>query len=347
MDRDSARDLLIMNIEGSGQPGTRWFSGFSGTTSVLIQTKDKKLLLTDGRYLEQVKKESPGWEIIPVDRSGYLNAVKKLLKKLNVKKITLDSARTSYDVILGLSDFEIIPKPNVLQELRITKTQDQVAKIKAAAKIAMDAFAKLQITADMTERHAATELAYLMRKGGADGMAFDTIVVSGIRTALPHGKPTNKIIASGELVTIDFGCFKDGYACDITRTIALGEVSPKLREIYKVVREAQERGCNAIKAGVTGREVDAVCREYIASRGYGEYFLHGTGHGLGMEVHELPYINHSNDKPLPAGAVITCEPGIYIEGLGGARIEDDLVVTQTGSENLTIDSKELKVLPIR
>ena len=329
------KNFLLLNIESSGQPGTRYLSKFSGSSSVLIKTPTRKIILTDGRYTDQARLEAPEWEVRTIDRSGYLANVIATLKELKIAKIELDSERTSHELVRRLSDFEIIAKPNFLQELRITKAEDQVAKIKASAQVAISAFTKLHIKAGMTERQVATELEYLMRREGADGIAFDTIVVSGTRTALPHGKPTDKTLANGELVTIDFGCFKDGYACDITRTIALGEVSPKLREIYDVVHEAQARGCKAIKAGITGREVDAVCRDYITERGYGEYFIHGTGHGLGMEVHELPYINHSNDTPLPVGAVITCEPGIYIEGLGGVRIEDDLVVTVEGSINLT------------
>ncbi len=346
-----SKAFVVLNIESSGQPGTRWLSGFSGTSSAIIVTTNHRILLTDGRYASQALQESSDWERFVIDRSGIVKALAKKLTALDIQRISIDSTRTSHDMITELAhlipDSTIIPSPNTLHEMRLVKTSIEVSLIQKANAIAIHAFKNLleTIRSGMTERQLAYELEYLMKKAGADGIAFDTICISGERTALPHGKPSDKAITKGDLITFDFGAIVGGYCSDITRTIALEEPSTQLLEIYAVVREAHERGCKAVRAGMTGRDIDAVCRDYIASKGYGEYFLHSTGHGLGMEVHELPNINYANDTPLPAGAVITCEPGIYIEGLGGVRIEDDLLVTQAGSVNLTASlSKKLMVL---
>lgn len=340
--------FVVYNIEYSGQPGTQWLSGFSGSSSVLIMTAQHKILLTDGRYTNQAKLEAPAWDIVTIDRGGYIESSVAIIKKLKVQKIAVDSTRTSYDAMLALSAHVAVKAmPQVLQTWRIIKTKREIACIQRAIDTAIRAFEALLPTmrVGMTERQCAARLEYLMKQEGADAIAFDTICVSGIRTALPHGTPSDRKIKKGELITVDFGAVVDGYCSDITRTITLSEPPPKLRKIYEIVREAQELGCNAIKAGVTGRAVDATVRDHIARKGYGKYFLHGTGHGLGMEVHELPYINHSNAMPLDVGAIVTCEPGIYIDGVGGVRIEDDLIVTKTGSRNLTKRlSKELVVV---
>ena len=184
-----------------------------------------------------------------------------------------------------------------------------------------------------------------MAEEGAEGIAFPTIVASGKNGALPHARPSDKKIKSGELVTIDFGACFHGYVSDMTRTIAIGKISTRLKKIYEAVRKAQELGCTKAKAGVTGRQIDAVCRDYLTKQGLGKYFAHSTGHGIGMEVHELPIVSSYSDTLLIEGSVITCEPGVYIPNVGGVRIEDALVLTKGGNTNLSKSlSKELLTL---
>ncbi len=183
-----------------------------------------------------------------------------------------------------------------------------------------------------------------MRKQGAVSSSFDIIVASGVRSALPHGVASEKTIESGELVTLDFGAYYEGYCSDITRTLAVGNISDELKTIYETVRVAQQLGIDGIKPGMTGKEADALTRDYIKEKGYGDYFGHSTGHGLGMEVHEAPGLSMASDVPLQPGMVVTVEPGIYIPGVGGTRIEDDILITETGNERLNYSSKELIIL---
>lgn len=183
-----------------------------------------------------------------------------------------------------------------------------------------------------------------MRKAGATSSSFDTIVASGHRSALPHGVASDKVIESGDIVTMDYGCYYNGYVSDITRTVAVGEPDAKLKDIYNIVLEAQLRGMAGFKPGITGRQADAITRDYITEKGYGEYFGHSTGHGIGLEVHEGPGLSMKSDIILEPGMVVTCEPGIYIPGLGGVRIEDDTLITDTHNEALTHSTKELIIL---
>lgn len=195
--------------------------------------------------------------------------------------------------------------------------------------------------AGVSEKELAVALERKMVDLGASKKSFETILLSGANGSLPHGKPSDKKLQNGELVTVDFGCYFEKYASDMTRTFAVGDIDEKLSEIYNVVLEAQKRGIKAVKAGVSGYDVDKVCRDYITEAGYGEYFGHGTGHGLGIDVHEDISVSPKSKHILEVGNVITIEPGIYISGIGGVRIEDDVVVTENGCEVLNKSPKEL------
>ncbi|MBI4095089.1 MAG: aminopeptidase P family protein [Candidatus Liptonbacteria bacterium] len=340
--------FLLLNHELSGQPGTRYLSGFSGSESILVITESEKFILADGRYFLQAQEECPDFQLVKVERFSHLEALAKVCRASSLKTVVIDGARTSYHSVSKLSevihDVVIISKNDVLQEIRAVKDDAEIMELQRAARIACGAFERFlpYLREGLTEKELAVKLEFLMKEGGAEQVAFEVIVASGANGAKPHGKPTEKKIKRGELITFDFGCFSNGYASDMTRTVALGNVSPALAKIYEVTKTAQELGCKAAKAGITGKELDAVCRDYIATKGYGEYFLHSAGHGLGMEVHELPYVSSKNEKPLPENAVVTIEPGIYIEGLGGVRIEDSLVLKRNGNINLSEKiSKEL------
>jgi len=349
--KENASAFLIVNHEYSGQPGTHYLSGFSGSESILVITETEETIFTDGRYFAQIKEECANCTLVPFERFSPIKQLVSFLGKSAPQKILLDSSRTTFDIVEQLKEnlkgVDVKGVRNILQEIRITKEDEEVKAIQEATNIAATAFEKLltQIKEGQTEIELACKLEALMREGGADKISFDTIVVSGVNGAKPHGKPSSKAIEKGELITFDFGCFKDGYASDTTRTIALGEPAPKLKEIYEVVKESQELGCQKARAGMTGGELDAICRNYIKEKGYGEYFLHSTGHGLGMEVHELPYVSGSHNAPLLENSVITIEPGIYIEGLGGVRIEDAVLLKKDGIQNLSHSlSKELIII---
>jgi len=343
--------FLVFNHELSGQPGTKYLSGFSGTESVLLIAENGRFIFTDGRYFSQAKEGCPDFELVPTGRSLFWEELEKICRKLDLKKIIFDSVRTNYGQVSRLKErmgnVSIIGVENILQKIRVVKDEAELEQIQQAVSISTKSFNELLsfIKEGVTENELSWKLETLMRENGAEKISFALIVASGQNGAKPHARATNKKVAKGELITFDFGCFYNGYASDITRTVALGNVSDKLAEIYETVKTAQELGCKAVKAGISGSEIDKICRDYISSKGYGEYFLHGTGHGAGMEVHELPYVSASNKEPLPENSVITVEPGIYIEGIGGVRIEDTVAVKKDGSINMSGGfSKELIVL---
>jgi Xaa-Pro aminopeptidase len=227
----------------------------------------------------------------------------------------------------------------------MVKNEKEVAKMSQAAEITDQVYQKILkvVKSGMSEKDLAKLILTFFEELGADGLSFDIIVVSGKNGALPHGQPSNKIIQEGELITVDFGCKYQGYCSDFTRTFAISgkEINPKLKEIYQVVKEAQWQGIQAVKAGIKCKEIDKIVRDYIQQKGYGEYFIHSTGHGLGIEVHEQPYVSSQDNTILQPGMVITIEPGIYIPDFGGVRIEDDVLVTATGYQLLTKSSREL------
>lgn len=348
---NGADAFLLFNHEYSGQPGTKYISGFSGSESVLILSKKGNFIFTDGRYFSQVREECPDFKLMPRERFSFAIEFEKINKELGLKKVLVDTARTKYSSVLkfneAFKEVSIIGSESILQKLRVVKDDTEISKIEKANEIAKKSFKEFlpEIKEGITEKELVWKLEKIMRENGAEKISFDTIVASGENGAKPHAKPSDKKIAKGELITIDFGCYFDGYASDITRTVALGEVSGKLRDIYEVVMVSQGMGLATAKAGISGFEIDKICRDYLSGKGYGEYFLHGTGHGLGMEVHELPYVSAGNKESLPENSVITVEPGIYIEGVGGVRIEDDVVLKKGGNINLSGElSRDLIVL---
>ena len=331
----------LPNHEKSGQPATRYLSGFTGSDSHLLVTKNKAYLLTDGRYLVAARKEAPDCAILDVAKQRLSELLKKILPKTGKRVILIDGSVTYFSLVEKIK--EKIPNVKIenvdglLKELRRVKTSAEIALLKKAADISCTAFEKLLpfIKAGVTEKWLARKLTDLLLDCGAEGISFEPIVASGKNAALPHAKPTDKKLARGELVIIDFGATYKGYISDMTRTVAVGKISPRLMRIYETVKESQEKGCETVRAGVPARTVDSACREVLNKVGFAKYFSYATGHGIGMEVHELPIISPKQERKLEAGEVITCEPGVHIKGLGGVRIEDSLVVTKRGVINLT------------
>jgi len=326
----------------------RYITGFTGTAGVAIVTQDKAVFITDFRYTQQAQKEISGFEIVQHTKP-IMEEVGLQLEKMGVKSVGFekdDMSYAMYEVYRKAVKSELVPVSGLIEKIRLIKTEQEIKIIKAAADIADAAFNHIitYISPGKTELEVSNELEFFMRKQGASSSSFDIIVASGLRSALPHGVATDKIIEKGDFVTLDFGALYNGYVSDLTRTIAVGEPSEQLKEIYQIVLEAQLKSLDEIKAGMTGIQADAVARDHIKSKGYGDAFGHSLGHGIGLEVHEGPGLSFRSETVLEPGMVITIEPGIYVPGVGGVRIEDDTVVTATGNEKLTHSTKELLIL---
>ncbi|GGE73778.1 M24 family metallopeptidase [Priestia taiwanensis] len=326
----------------------RYMTGFTGTAGVALVSKEEAVFITDFRYTEQAAKEIANFEIIKHEGS-IVEEVAKQAKRMGITQLGFEQSHVTYATFKSYEesiDTNLVPVSGVIEKLRLIKNPSEIKILKEAAEIADAAFKHILtfIRPGVTEIEVSNELEFFMRKNGATSSSFDIIVASGYRSALPHGVATDKVIEQGDMVTLDFGAYYKGYISDITRTVAIGEPDPKLREIYNTVLEAQLRGMKELKAGMTGREADALTRDVISEKGYGEYFGHSTGHGIGMEVHEGPSLASKSDLVLEPNMVVTVEPGIYIAGLGGVRIEDDTVITEDGNEVLTHSPKELIIL---
>lgn len=340
--------LLEKNLDGiliNSPYNRRYVTGFTGTAGAALITKDAAIFITDFRYSNQAQEQATDFTIIEHEQL-LIDEIAKQVKKLQVKQLGFEADHTtfaSYELYEEQLETKLLPVSGMIESLRQIKTPDELQVLQDAAKIADDAFEHILsfIKPGVKEIDIANELEFFMRRQGATSSSFDTIVASGWRSALPHGVASEKEIQNGELVTMDFGALYKGYCSDITRTVAVGEISDELKEIYDTVLAAQIAGVDQIKAGMTGKEADSMTRDIINEKGYGEYFGHSTGHGIGLEVHEGPSLSQRSDTKLEANMVVTVEPGIYIPKLGGCRIEDDIVITETGNKRLTNARKEL------
>ncbi|MBQ9572679.1 MAG: aminopeptidase P family protein [Acidaminococcaceae bacterium] len=321
----------------------RYLTGFTGDSGILYADDRIAVLVTDGRYVDQARSELKYCRVQEY-RGNIWETVAGLAGAH--QKIGFDGDAYTYEEAKALK--AVLPETTEmisvgLRVLRLIKDERELENLWQASKIADGAFERLlkEIKAGMTEKELAARLEYYMRSLGSEGVSFDTIVASGHRSALPHGAPTDKVVEVGDFVTFDFGAMYNGYHSDTTRTVVMGMANSWHREIYTVVQEAQYRGMKAARPGITGKELDAEIRDYIESRGYGRYFTHGLGHGVGLEIHELPNINSKSDIPLQEGMVFSIEPGVYIQGRGGVRIEDTVVLTKEGVHSLTTLKKTL------
>ncbi|MCC5467720.1 M24 family metallopeptidase [Pelosinus sp. Bkl1] len=321
-----------------------YFSGFSGSAGILLISNHSNLLLTDFRYIEQATMQATQYEIVRYHTVGKTLA--EMINKLGVFQIGFESDFVTYDghqeLINNLHSVNLVPVQ--LDALRMVKDENEIASIKKAVEIADNAFSRIVsfIKPGMTEQEVALELEYYMRKFGAEKPAFDTIMASGRRGALPHGRASEKIIELGDFVTMDFGAVYQGYHSDITRTICMGKATAKQKEIYEIVLAAQLAGVQAVAPGKIGKDVDTVSRNIIIDAGFGEFFGHGLGHGLGLNIHEEPRLSPANiHTVLLRNMVVTVEPGIYLPDWGGVRIEDTVLVSDEGCQILTASSKQL------
>lgn len=332
----------------TSQYNLRYVSHFTGTTGLAVITQDEAFFMTDFRYTQQAAEQAQGFKIIRNVGPVFLE-VKKIAEQKGINTLGFEDAYMSfrsYEELEGLVDCDLVPASGVIEELREIKEESELALIKKACEIADAGFRYIldYIKPGVSEIEIANKLDFHMRELGATGVSFDTIVASGFRSAMPHGVASHKRIERGDFVTLDFGCYYEGYVSDMTRTVSVGEPDAKLKEIYQVVLDAQLRVNAQARAGMTGVEVDRIARDYITEKGYGEYFGHSNGHGIGLEIHEGPNTSQRATKVLVPGNVITNEPGIYLDGLGGVRIEDDLIITANGNEIITHSPKELLIL---
>ncbi|MEQ6376475.1 Xaa-Pro peptidase family protein [Bacillaceae bacterium S4-13-56] len=346
--RQALKDNDIEAIMITSDKNRRYITGFTGTAGVVLITSEQALLLTDFRYTEQATSQAKDFTVIE-HKGPIMKEVSDQLTQLDVQRVGFEKDHmtySQYEIYNREIKAELVPVSGVIEKLRLIKTKDEITILKDAARIADQAFEHIlsYIKPGIPEIDISNELEFFMRKKGATSSSFDIIVASGYRSALPHGVASEKRIQSGELVTLDFGALYKGYCSDITRTVAVGEIDSKLKEIYDTVLEAQLRGMAGLKAGISGVEADALTRDYIKEKGYGEYFGHSTGHGIGLDVHEGPGLSFRSEEVLQPGMVVTVEPGIYIANVGGCRIEDDTLITEGGNERLTHSPKELITL---
>lgn len=326
----------------------RYVSNFTGTAGAVLVTETEAIFITDFRYTTQAAEQAKGFTIIEHTKSMEEEIARQIVQ-LDIKQLGFEAEHVTYDTFTRYEQLfaaELVGIKQIIETIRIKKTEEEIAILKEAASIADKAFDHILdvIKPGVREIDVANELEFYMRKLGATSSSFDIIVASGYRSALPHGVASEKKIKNGELVTLDFGALYQGYCSDITRTVAVGDISDELRNIYDVVLEAQKLGVAGLKPGMTGKEADALTRDYITEKGYGDYFGHSTGHGIGLEVHEGPSLSMRSSIVLESGMVVTVEPGIYIPEVGGCRIEDDVVLTETGKDVLTTAPKSLITL---
>ncbi|MCS7280553.1 MAG: Xaa-Pro peptidase family protein [Desulfobacterota bacterium] len=322
-----------------------YLSGFRGSEGLLLVTRGDVFLITDFRYITYAKDSVQG--LIVLEKGREKDPLPEIVNDYGLKRIGFESNYTSYAIYeewkKKLKECEILPLKNEIDDIRKIKEPEEIDKIRKAIRIAEEAFIRVyeKIKAGITEKELACELDFEMQRMGAERPSFETIVASGERTAYPHARPSERRIREGDVLIIDFGAQYEGYCSDETCTVFFGEPTKVLKEIRQIVYEAKEKAIEALQAGVPAKKIDSIVRTYIRERGYGDYFGHGTGHGIGLSVHELPQINDLCESILEENMVITIEPGIYIPNVGGVRLEDMVLIREGYPTVLTALRKDL------
>ncbi len=345
---DAAVDALLV----TRLPNVRYLTGFTGSAATLLVQPDRLFLVTDGRYQTQAQEQLAGAGVDAGIEIGLTQAAQQRVLVdlvgatprlgLEAHGVTWAEQRT---LAAALPAVELTPTEGLVETLRAVKDPGEVDRIRAACAIADDALGEvLTALADApTEADLAVALEHGMRRRGASAMSFDPIVASGPNGAKPHARPSRRRIQPGELVVLDFGCIVDGYCSDMTRTVSFGDPGDDARSLWELVAASQQAGRDAVRAGVACADVDQASRAVIEAAGFGDAFVHGTGHGVGLEIHEAPRVARRAPGTLDAGTVVTVEPGVYLPGVGGVRIEDTVVVTESGAVALTEFPKSLVV----
>ena len=330
-------------------PGERYAVGFEGAGWVLV-SRDGARYSTDGRYIEAARQQVTGAEIVLTERGqSHLALAREEIRRRGLKRVGFESGRVSADELGRWKDSlpcELVAAQGLLDGLRAAKDEEELARMRQAQRITDEAFREILnfIRPGLTEQEVAARLVYELLRRGGRRVSFDPIVAAGANGSMPHAVPGETVIQPGMFVTMDFGCVYEGYCSDMTRTVAVGQPTDEMERVYHTVLEAQRAGIAAARAGVTGSEVDRAARQAIQQAGYGSFFSHSFGHSLGLEIHESPNASPSEQTVFPAGAVISAEPGIYLPGHFGVRIEDVLVLREGGCEDITQAPKNLIVL---
>ena len=345
MDRSDKLRQYIGDDEAvlvTSYPNIFYYSGFTSEDACLIITKDSSLLLTDSRYTIQAKQQSSSYEVCEISKT------ESIIKSLKQQILCIEEDVVSVSQFSKLQGYgkKVKPFSKTIKYPRRVKEKEEIRKIAQAEELGDRAFSYVLdlIKPGKTEKEIAIELEFFMRRNGASKLSFDTICASGVRSAMPHGVASDKIIEKGDFLTLDFGCVLDGYCSDMTRTVVVGEVTQRQKEIYQIVLDAQKAVLDSLRAGILGKDADKLARDIIDKAGYKDNFGHGTGHSVGVEIHELPSLSPRSEDVLEAGNVVSVEPGIYIEGFGGVRIEDLVQIGTENALNLTKSQKDLLII---
>ncbi|MGL4819947.1 MAG: M24 family metallopeptidase [Bacilli bacterium] len=335
----------------TSESNRRYMTNFTGTSGYALVTQSEALFITDFRYTEQATAQTTGYTVVE-HKKLIAEEVADLLVERSVKTLAFEADFVSFSLYETFKrlfvDIELKPINGVIERFRMIKDEQELQIMQEAADIADAAFKHICtfIRPGLKETEVRDELEMTMRKLGADRASFDIIVASGVRSSLPHGVASEKVIEAGDVITLDFGAYYKGYCSDLTRTVALGNISDEMRKVYEIVLEAQQAGVSGLRAGLTCKAADDLTRDIIKGYGYGQYFGHSTGHGVGLDIHEAPGLSFRSNDTLDVGMVVTVEPGIYLPEIGGVRIEDDVVITENGVRVLTHSPKQLMILPI-
>ena len=345
--KEQGLDGLLLTDEKN----QRYAAGFAFTDGAVLVGRKKAWLITDSRYIEAAEKTAAaGVQVRLYDRERPLmERLKEAIREAGMERLAAEDSKLSHREYLAWENalgLPLLPAGELMARLRAAKTEEEIDAMRAAQAIAEQALEEVLglIRPGMTEKQVMAELVYRTLRHGSEGNAFDPIVVSGPNTSLPHGVPGERVIQKGDFVTMDFGCLKEGYCSDMTRTIAVGEATEEMRNVYHIVLQAQLAGIAVARAGIPGKEIDAAARKVITEAGYGDYFGHGFGHSLGLDIHEAPNANPRGEEPMPAGAVCSAEPGIYLPGRFGVRIEDVMILRENGCEVITKAPKTLLIV---
>jgi len=347
--------LSLLNEEVNGLLLTSRYSRHYGAEfdiaeGIAVVSRKGCRYFTDSRYIEAAQNGIQDFEVIMTDRAHpYSQLLNEAIADFGITTLGYEEYYLTVAELNGFKsklNAKLVPMHREISGFRAVKEDWELDHMRKAQAIADKAFAEIctRIKPGMTEKELQAELIYCLYKNGGEGLSFDPVVVSGPNTSLPHGVATDRVIREGDFITMDFGVLLSGYCSDMTRTVAVGYATDEMKKVYDIVLQAQLAGIAATRAGVPGKEIDAAARKVIADAGYGAYFGHGYGHSLGLEVHENPSPNASNDKPMPVGAVASAEPGIYLPGKFGVRIEDVVIYTEDGYENITHSPKNLIII---
>lgn len=344
--REASLDAILL-IDPKNR---RWCTRFNSSEGTVLVTRREVFAFVDSRYIEaarqSIKNATVGMTCRDMPLASWLG---EALRGCGARRVGFEGDYLSYNQYERFSKMlsaDLIPESGIMQTLRSGKDADELLCMKSAQNITDAVFSELLdiIRPGMTEQELAAEITYRQMKKGAQGNSFDPIVVSGTKSSMPHGTPGDNIIETGDFVTMDFGCIYEGYCSDMTRTVAIGHATDEMQAVYEIVLQAQRAGIAVARAGITGREIDRAGRDVIETAGYGEYFGHSFGHSLGLDIHESPSASPSEDRIMPLGAVISAEPGIYLPGKFGVRIEDVLYLEEQGCIDLTLSPKKLIIL---